>query len=170
MINIAFTKNIGSTGYTICNIWFLGWNVYRISSGPQFKMVHSDSQQNLTPIAKFFRIVGFPSRSHFLNQTSGAWNYQSEWTNEYSMVLTGNKQGFLRINTVAKVGFQENFFFAKQIYANCHFFCLRTECEKMRNFRLKPIFAKGTLETLVARGCQNNLAFIYPNLNFSIYL
>ncbi|XP_023321307.1 exostosin-2 [Eurytemora carolleeae] len=35
------------------------------------------------------RIVGFPSRSHFLNQTSGAWNYQSEWTNEYSMVLTG---------------------------------------------------------------------------------
>ena len=91
MINIAFTKNIGSTGYTICNIWFLGWNVYRISSGPQFKMVHSDSQQNLTPIAKFFRIVGFPSRSHFLNQTSGAWNYQSEWTNEYSMVLTGNK-------------------------------------------------------------------------------
>lgn len=38
MINIAFTKNIGSTGYTICNILVPGLdikrNVYRISSSP----------------------------------------------------------------------------------------------------------------------------------------
>lgn len=35
------------------------------------------------------RIVGFPSRVHMWDNVTQSWKYQSEWTNEISMVLTG---------------------------------------------------------------------------------
>ncbi|KAF0306498.1 Exostosin-2 [Amphibalanus amphitrite] len=35
------------------------------------------------------RIVGFPSRNHVWNNVTGRWGYDSEWTSELSMVLTG---------------------------------------------------------------------------------
>lgn len=35
------------------------------------------------------RIVGFPSRVHLWDNGTHQWKYQSEWTNEVSMVLTG---------------------------------------------------------------------------------
>lgn len=35
------------------------------------------------------RIVGFPSRIHIYNNTTMRWRYESEWTNQISMVLTG---------------------------------------------------------------------------------
>ncbi|GAB6024022.1 Exostoses (Multiple)-like 3 [Chamberlinius hualienensis] len=35
------------------------------------------------------RIVGYPSRVHLWDNATRSWKYQSEWTNEVSMVLTG---------------------------------------------------------------------------------
>ncbi|XP_018334859.1 exostosin-2, partial [Agrilus planipennis] len=35
------------------------------------------------------RIVGFPSRTHIWDNATLSWKYESEWTNEISMVLTG---------------------------------------------------------------------------------
>ncbi|XP_055370982.1 exostosin-2 [Condylostylus longicornis] len=35
------------------------------------------------------RIVGFPSRTHVWDNVTHKWRYESEWTNEISMVLTG---------------------------------------------------------------------------------
>lgn len=35
------------------------------------------------------RIVGFPSRTHIWDNVTQSWKYESEWTNEISMVLTG---------------------------------------------------------------------------------
>lgn len=35
------------------------------------------------------RIVGYPSRVHTWDNDTGKWKYESEWTNEISMVLTG---------------------------------------------------------------------------------
>jgi len=35
------------------------------------------------------RIVGFPSRTHFWDNTTASYRYESEWTNELSLVLTG---------------------------------------------------------------------------------
>ncbi|KAH8031666.1 hypothetical protein HPB51_019795 [Rhipicephalus microplus] len=35
------------------------------------------------------RIVGFPSRVHLWDNTTSLWKYESEWTNDISMVLTG---------------------------------------------------------------------------------
>lgn len=35
------------------------------------------------------RIVGFPSRTHVWDNVTLSWKYESEWTNEISMVLTG---------------------------------------------------------------------------------
>ncbi|XP_017768958.1 PREDICTED: exostosin-2 [Nicrophorus vespilloides] len=35
------------------------------------------------------RIVGFPSRTHIWDNVTKSWKYESEWTNEISMVLTG---------------------------------------------------------------------------------
>lgn len=35
------------------------------------------------------RIVGFPSRVHLWDNGTSRWKYESEWTNEISMVLTG---------------------------------------------------------------------------------
>lgn len=35
------------------------------------------------------RIVGFPSRTHRWDNQTMRWRYESEWTNEISMVLTG---------------------------------------------------------------------------------
>uniref|UniRef100_A0A146KMH8 Exostosin-2 n=4 Tax=Lygus hesperus TaxID=30085 RepID=A0A146KMH8_LYGHE len=35
------------------------------------------------------RIVGFPSRFHVWDNATGRWKYESEWTNQISMVLTG---------------------------------------------------------------------------------
>jgi len=35
------------------------------------------------------RIVGYPSRTHVWDSGSNRWKYESEWTNNISMVLTG---------------------------------------------------------------------------------
>lgn len=35
------------------------------------------------------RIVGYPARSHYWDDTKGSWGYTSKWTNDYSIVLTG---------------------------------------------------------------------------------
>jgi glucuronyl/N-acetylglucosaminyl transferase EXT2 len=35
------------------------------------------------------RIVGFPSRTHVWDNVTLQWRYESEWTNQISMVLTG---------------------------------------------------------------------------------
>lgn len=35
------------------------------------------------------RIVGFPSRTHVWDNSTQRWKYESEWTNQISMVLTG---------------------------------------------------------------------------------
>jgi len=35
------------------------------------------------------RIVGFPSRLHQWNSSSKSWNYESEWRNQHSIILTG---------------------------------------------------------------------------------
>lgn len=35
------------------------------------------------------RIVGYPARAHFWDDTKNAWSYTSKWTNYYSIVLTG---------------------------------------------------------------------------------
>lgn len=35
------------------------------------------------------RIVGFPSRTHVWDNITMRWRYESEWTNQISMVLTG---------------------------------------------------------------------------------
>nr|XP_036866717.1 exostosin-1 [Manis javanica] len=35
------------------------------------------------------RIVGYPARSHFWDNSKERWGYTSKWTNDYSMVLTG---------------------------------------------------------------------------------
>ncbi|XP_037073398.1 exostosin-2-like [Pollicipes pollicipes] len=35
------------------------------------------------------RIVGFPSRNHVWNNVTQSWGYDSEWTSDLSMVLTG---------------------------------------------------------------------------------
>ncbi|XP_063703172.1 exostosin-2 [Culicoides brevitarsis] len=35
------------------------------------------------------RIVGFPSRTHVWDNVTEKWRYESEWTNQISMVLTG---------------------------------------------------------------------------------
>ena len=33
--------------------------------------------------------MGFPSRLHLWDASTGSWRYESEWTSEISMVLTG---------------------------------------------------------------------------------
>jgi len=35
------------------------------------------------------QLVGFPSRLHLWDAFTGSWRYESEWTSEISMVLTG---------------------------------------------------------------------------------
>ncbi|XP_068199500.1 exostosin-1 isoform X2 [Antennarius striatus] len=35
------------------------------------------------------RIVGYPARSHYWDNSRSRWGYTSKWTNDYSMVLTG---------------------------------------------------------------------------------
>ncbi|KAJ8952539.1 hypothetical protein NQ314_007508 [Rhamnusium bicolor] len=35
------------------------------------------------------RIVGYPGRSHFWDESKSTWGYTSKWTNDYSIVLTG---------------------------------------------------------------------------------
>ncbi|XP_014214425.1 exostosin-1 [Copidosoma floridanum] len=35
------------------------------------------------------RIVGYPARSHYWDDSKRSWGYTSKWTNDYSMVLTG---------------------------------------------------------------------------------
>ncbi|MBN3271352.1 EXT1C protein, partial [Polyodon spathula] len=35
------------------------------------------------------RIVGYPPRSHFWDNSKQIWGYTSKWTNEFSMILTG---------------------------------------------------------------------------------
>jgi len=35
------------------------------------------------------QLVGFPSRLHLWDAGTGSWRYESEWTSEISMVLTG---------------------------------------------------------------------------------
>ena len=41
------------------------------------------------------RIVGFPSRTHVWNNQTKQWKYESEWTNDVSMVLTGTLRTLL---------------------------------------------------------------------------
>uniref|UniRef100_A0AAZ3PZQ4 Exostosin-2 n=1 Tax=Oncorhynchus tshawytscha TaxID=74940 RepID=A0AAZ3PZQ4_ONCTS len=36
-----------------------------------------------------YRLVGYPGRLHLWDHEMGKWKYESEWTNEVSMVLTG---------------------------------------------------------------------------------
>jgi hypothetical protein len=35
------------------------------------------------------RLVGYPGRLHLWDHEMSKWKYESEWTNEVSMVLTG---------------------------------------------------------------------------------
>ncbi|XP_076349903.1 exostosin-1b-like isoform X2 [Tachypleus tridentatus] len=35
------------------------------------------------------RIVGYPARSHYWDDSKGSWGYTSKWTNQYSIILTG---------------------------------------------------------------------------------
>ncbi|XP_019864522.1 exostosin-1 [Aethina tumida] len=35
------------------------------------------------------RIVGYPARSHYWDDSKSTWGYTSKWTNDYSIVLTG---------------------------------------------------------------------------------
>jgi glucuronyl/N-acetylglucosaminyl transferase EXT1 len=35
------------------------------------------------------RVVGFPARNHYWDESTAHWAYSSKWSNEYSMVLTG---------------------------------------------------------------------------------
>ncbi|XP_076361020.1 exostosin-1-like [Tachypleus tridentatus] len=35
------------------------------------------------------RIVGYPARSHYWDESKSCWRYTSKWTNEYSIILTG---------------------------------------------------------------------------------
>ncbi|XP_031622046.1 exostosin-1 [Contarinia nasturtii] len=35
------------------------------------------------------RIIGYPARAHFWDDSKNAWGYTSKWTNYYSIVLTG---------------------------------------------------------------------------------
>ncbi|XP_071114618.1 exostosin-1b-like [Haliotis cracherodii] len=35
------------------------------------------------------RIVGYPARNHYWDDSKNRWSYTSKWANEYSMVLTG---------------------------------------------------------------------------------
>lgn len=35
------------------------------------------------------RIVGYPARSHYWDDTKNRWSYSSRWSNDYSMILTG---------------------------------------------------------------------------------
>ena len=35
------------------------------------------------------RIVGYPARNHFWDESKGAWGYSSRWGGSYSMVLAG---------------------------------------------------------------------------------
>ncbi|CAL4124151.1 unnamed protein product, partial [Meganyctiphanes norvegica] len=35
------------------------------------------------------RIVGYPARTHHWDQAKGSWTYSSQWSNSYSLVLTG---------------------------------------------------------------------------------
>lgn len=35
------------------------------------------------------RLVGYPGRLHLWDHEMNKWKYESEWTNEVSMVLTG---------------------------------------------------------------------------------
>lgn len=35
------------------------------------------------------RIVGYPARSHHWDQAKGSWTYSSQWSNSFSLVLTG---------------------------------------------------------------------------------
>ena len=43
------------------------------------------------------RIVGFPSRLHYWNNTSLTWAYDSEWKNQHSLILTGMSTRFMQI-------------------------------------------------------------------------
>ena len=35
------------------------------------------------------RIVGYPARSHYWDDSKNRWSYSSRWSNDYSMILTG---------------------------------------------------------------------------------
>lgn len=54
-------------------------------------MVNADELEFGFQVWKEFpdRIVGFPSRVHRWDNQTFKWKYESEWTNDVSMVLTG---------------------------------------------------------------------------------
>lgn len=74
------------------------WTIYSsISSGSSFVVALSlfyRLQFENTLLFKVWRefpdrIVGFPSRTHVWDNSTQRWKYESEWTNQISMVLTG---------------------------------------------------------------------------------
>lgn len=74
------------------------WTIYNsISSGSLFvvalSLFYSLKFENtlLFKVWREFpdRIVGFPSRTHVWDNSTQRWKYESEWTNQISMVLTG---------------------------------------------------------------------------------
>lgn len=54
------------------------------------------------------RIVGFPSRTHVWDNMTKSWRYESEWTNEVSIILTGaafyHKVIYVRCMVKLKIG------------------------------------------------------------------
>ena len=54
-------------------------------------MLNSDELEFTFQVWREFpdRLVGFPSRVHRYDKPSNRWRYESEWTNDVSMILTG---------------------------------------------------------------------------------
>ena len=62
-----------------------------LSMDDDIVMLTSDELEFAYQVFREFpdRIVGFPSRTHVWNNATRQWKYESEWTNDVSMVLTG---------------------------------------------------------------------------------
>ena len=62
-----------------------------LSLDDDISMLTSDELEFAYQVWREFpdRIVGFPSRTHTYDNTSDQFKYESEWTNDLSMVLTG---------------------------------------------------------------------------------
>lgn len=62
-----------------------------LSLDDDISMLTSDELEFAYQVWREFpdRIVGFPSRTHLYDNTTDQFKYESEWTNELSMVLTG---------------------------------------------------------------------------------
>jgi len=62
-----------------------------LSLDDDINMLTSDEMEFAYHVWREFpdRLVGFPSRSHVWDNSTSRWKYESEWTNDISMVLTG---------------------------------------------------------------------------------